>query len=100
MKIGQKIKEAREWQNISMNHLAQKCEVSQANLSRIESDHQQPAFDTLERIISALGFSLAEFFSDGKPDIPPDIRALLTIIQTLTPKQKQALQKFLEAMQQ
>lgn len=99
MKIGQKIKAARESQNISMNHLAQKSEVSQANLSRIESGHQQPAFDTLERIITALGFSLADFFADGMPAIPPDVRALLPIIEALTPKQKQALQKFLETMQ-
>lgn len=98
MNIGQKIKEIRESQNISMNNLAQICEVSQANLSRIESGQQQPAFDTLERIITALGYTLGDFFSADKARLEPDIRHLLNIIQTLRPSQKQALQTFLDEM--
>lgn len=98
MNIGQKIKEIRESQNISMNSLAQICEVSQANLSRIESGQQQPTFDTLERIITALGYTLGDFFAADKPELEADIRHLLNIIQTLKPGQKQALQAFLEEM--
>lgn len=98
MQIGQKIKEIRERQNISMNSLAQSCEVSQANLSRIESGQQQPAFDTLERIIIALGYTLGDFFSADKSELEPDIRPLLNIIKTLKPSQKEALQTFLEEM--
>ncbi len=98
MDIGQRIKQTRESQNISMNSFAKICEVSQANLSRIESGQQQPSFDTLERIITALGFTLADFFSTDKLELKPDLRHLLNIIQTLKPSQKQALQTFLEEM--
>lgn len=96
MNIGQKIKEIRESQNISMNSLAKMCEVSQANLSRIESGQQQPAFDTLKRIVTALGFTLIEFFSADKPELEPDLKRLINTLQTFTPEQRQALQVFLE----
>jgi len=98
MNIGQKIKAIRESQNISMNSLSKICEVSQANLSRIESGQQQPAFDTLERIITALGFTLVDFFSTDNSELEPDLKRLLDIIRTLKPQQKQALQVFLEQM--
>ncbi|TWH45470.1 helix-turn-helix domain-containing protein [Sporomusa sp. KB1] len=98
MNIGQKIKEIREAQNISMNSLSKICEVSQANLSRIESGQQQPAFDTLERIITALGFTLVDFFSTDNSELEPDLKRLLAIIRTLKPQQKWALQVFLEEM--
>lgn len=98
MNVGQKIKAIRESQNISMNSLSKICEVSQANLSRIESGQQQPAFDTLERIITALGFTLVDFFSTDNSELEPDLKRLLDIIRTLKPQQKQALQVFLEQM--
>lgn len=98
MHIGQRIKEVREAQTMSMNSLAKLCHVSQANLSRIESGQQQPAFDTLERIVAALGFTLGDFFLAKKPDIDPDTKRLLNLIQILKPDQKQALTVFLEAM--
>lgn len=98
MNVGQKIKEIRESQNISMNSLSKICEVSQANLSRIESGQQQPAFDTLERIITALGFTIADFFSTDNSELEPDLKRLLDVIRTLKPQQKQALQVFLEQM--
>ncbi len=98
MDIGQRIKNMRQSQNISMNRFAQICDVSQANLSRIETGRQQPAFDTLERIITALGFTLAEFFSTDEPDLEPDTMLLLNIIRTLTPEQSRALRIFLQKM--
>lgn len=98
MNIGSKIKEIRENQNMSMNSLAKMCEVSQANLSRIESGQQQPAFDTLERIITALGFTLIDFFSADKPELEPDLKRLIDTVRTFTPEQRQALQVFLELM--
>jgi transcriptional regulator with XRE-family HTH domain len=98
MNIGQRIKAIREAQAMSMNNLARLCNVSQANLSRIESARQQPAFDTLERIIAALGFTLSDFFSVEKPDLEPDSKRLLNSIQALKPDQKRALYAFLEEM--
>lgn len=98
MNIGSKIKEIRESQNISMTSLSKMCEVSQANLSRIESGQQQPAFDTLNRIIHALGFTLVDFFSSDESDLEPDLRVLLNTLKSFTPEQRQALQSFLESI--
>lgn len=100
MKIGIKIKEIREKQHISMNILSRRCNVSQANLSRIESGRQQPAFDTLERIVAALGYTLEEFFS-SQPAAAADaeMAPLLQTIRACSPEQRRALQNFLECMQ-
>lgn len=98
MNIGQKIKKVREGQNMSMNTLAKLCKVSQPNLSRIENGQQQPAFDTLERIIAALGYTTADFFLSDKPELEPDVKRLLNSIQALNSCQRLALYAFLEEM--
>lgn len=98
MDIGRKIKTIRECQNISMNSLAKKCEVSQANLSRIESGRQQPAVDTLERIITALGYTFVDFFSADQPGLEPELKRLVDTARRLKPGQLRALQAFLEQM--
>ena len=98
MKVGQRIKEIRESQNVSMNRLAKLCEVSQANLSRIESGYQQPAFDTMERIISALGFTLGEFFSQHNSEVDSELNSLFDIVRSLRPEQRRALKEFLRQM--
>jgi len=98
--IGIKIKEIREKQKISMNTLSRLCNVSQANLSRIESGRQQPAFDTLERIVAALGYTLAEFFSSSDVvAVDAELAPLLQTIRACSPEQRRALQFFLECMQ-
>jgi transcriptional regulator with XRE-family HTH domain len=98
MNIGEKIKNIRKSQNISMNYLANKAEVSQANLSRIENGQQQPTFDTVKRIIAALGYNLNDFFAANSKEEPPDTKQLLRSIKKLNIEQKQALQLFLEKM--
>ena len=74
------------------------CEVSQANLSRIERGQQQPAFDTLNRIINALGFTVVDFFTLDNSDLEPDLKILLNTLKSFTPEQRQALQYFLDSI--
>ncbi len=95
LNIGELINKTRNYQNISMNKLAKLADVSQSSLSRIESGTNYPTFDVLERIITALGFSLAEFFSEEKQNIDPSITRLLQVANRLTVEEREALIHYL-----
>ncbi|WP_132013183.1 helix-turn-helix domain-containing protein [Hydrogenispora ethanolica] len=98
MNIGQRIKQLREQQNMSVSALAKLAGISQPNLWRIENEGQQPTFDILERIINALGMTLSDFFKDNSPSLEPDLRRLLQAAEKLTPEQRELLQRFLDAI--
>jgi len=96
--ISQIIRSNREKQNMSINLLAKKAGISQSSLSRIEAGINSPTFEVLERIVTALGLSLSNFFSSVQPELEPDLKRLLDTIKALTTAQRQALQVFLECM--
>nr|WP_092072965.1 helix-turn-helix transcriptional regulator [Dendrosporobacter quercicolus]NSL48825.1 helix-turn-helix transcriptional regulator [Dendrosporobacter quercicolus DSM 1736]SDM52128.1 Helix-turn-helix [Dendrosporobacter quercicolus] len=98
MDISQIIRSNREKQNMSINLLAKKAGISQSSLSRIEAGINSPTFEVLERIVTALGLSLSNFFSSVQPELEPDLKRLLDTIKALTTAQRQALQVFLECM--
>ncbi|ABO49425.1 putative transcriptional regulator, XRE family [Desulforamulus reducens MI-1] len=85
MKLGQRLKSMREQQNISMNMVAKRADIAQSTLSRIESGQQMPTFDVLERIITALGLTLADFFSEDNKNftVPDNIKDLVTDLKNL-----------------
>ena len=57
-----KIKEICTFKGISQKALAEKVGVSATSLSRIVTGEQKPSLDTLDKIASALGVSVAELF--------------------------------------
>ncbi|MCG8400856.1 MAG: helix-turn-helix domain-containing protein [Firmicutes bacterium] len=91
MDIGQRIKIARERQGISMNALSKKSGAAQSAISEIESGKRQPTFEVLEKIVTGLGLTLSDFFSDHAPELPPEIRQLVDLAQRLTPRQREIL---------
>lgn len=64
MKIGQKIKELRLSNDLTLSELASRCEVTKGFLSQLERDLTSPNLSTLEDILEALGTNLSEFFSE------------------------------------
>jgi len=98
MDIGKMIKNCRESQNLSMSALARLSGVPQSSISEVESGKRQPSFESVERIIEALGFTLATFFAEDKPELVPDIRRLIQAAERLTPEQRELVQKLVENM--
>lgn len=96
MNIGEKLKLIRDQQKISMNTLAKRADVSQSTLSRIEAGSQLPTFDVLERCIAALGYTLADFFANQSPEIPPEVHKIMEKIIRLSPRQLKILDSVLE----
>lgn len=57
--------------NITANRLSTMCEVSQTAISQILRAKKCPTVETLSILCSALGITLAEFFTDHEADASP-----------------------------
>lgn len=68
MELGNKIKELRTKNNLTLEELASRCELTKGFLSQLERDLTSPSISTLEDILEALGTSLAEFFNEKKDE--------------------------------
>ncbi len=66
MEIGQKLKNMRTQKNLTLEELANRCELSKGFLSQLERDLTTPAIDTLDDILEALGSNLSDFFKADK----------------------------------
>ena len=64
MEIGKKIHKLREEKNMSMYRLTQITGVAGHHIKGIEEGTRQPTIETLQRLASALGSSLAEIFNE------------------------------------
>ena len=66
MNIGEKFKDIRESKGMTKYRLTQITGISGHHIKGIENNTRQPTIDTLQRLLEAMGYSLAEFFSDGE----------------------------------
>ncbi len=64
LQIGQKIRELRQKQRLTLQDLSQKTELSKPLLSQIENDQVIPPLATLLRIAKALNVPLQTFFEE------------------------------------
>lgn len=61
MNIGERIKKIRLEKGLTQKQLAEKCDMFDSALRRIESGRQNPKMQTLEKIATALSVPLANF---------------------------------------
>ena len=64
MVIGDKIKQLRLQNDFTQEELADRCELSKGYISQLENDLTSPSIATLIDILSALGTTLTEFFTE------------------------------------
>jgi len=100
MEIGHRIKIFRENKNLSMNELAKKAGIGQSTLSYIESGQRQPTFEIVERIVNALGMTLAEFFTEDqeKTKLPTDILQIVNMAKEIPPEQLKVVEVLMETL--
>ncbi len=65
MDIGKKLQTIREYKGLTRYRITQMTGISGHHIKGIETGTRQPAIDTLERLIEAMGCTMAEFFNDG-----------------------------------
>lgn len=68
MIIGDKIKQLRLQCDFTQEELANRCELTKGYISQLENDLTSPSIATLIDILSALGTTLNEFFSEEEDE--------------------------------
>lgn len=68
MQIGEKIKQLRIKNQLTLEELANRSELSKGFLSQVERNLTSPSIATLEDILEALGTTLGEFFTEAKQE--------------------------------
>ena len=62
--IGKKLKELRKQNDLTLDDLASRSELTKGFLSQVERNLTTPSIATLEDILEALGSNLSEFFHE------------------------------------
>ncbi len=65
MDVSTKLQALRESKGLTRYRLTQMTGISGHHIKGIENGTRQPAIDTLQRLIEAMGCTMAEFFNDG-----------------------------------
>jgi len=65
MKIGKKLKTLRLKHNLTMEELADRCDLSKGFISQLEHDVSSPSIDTLKTILDIFDISLSTFFAQA-----------------------------------
>ena len=68
--VGKVIRQLRRQQRVSVRGLADKCGFSASFISQVELGQASPSIASTERITSALGVTLGEFFQAATPIAP------------------------------
>jgi len=95
MVVAKRIKDIRTSKNLSQKEVALSIGINQAQYSRIESGKVEPTISSLDKIASALGVGISEFFvSDKAFDISSYDSSLidkLKIIDELDENEKKSI---------
>jgi transcriptional regulator with XRE-family HTH domain len=65
--IGAKLREWRQHNGMTLNHVAQAVELSVGYISQVERGMANPSLETLKRLADALGHTVGELFSNELP---------------------------------
>ena len=65
-KIGQRIKELREATNMSQKDLSFTADLDRSYIASVENGQRNISIINIEKIATALGVTLKEFFNDAK----------------------------------
>ena len=68
MDIGKKIRELRIQNDLTLEALASRSELTKGFLSQVERNLTSPSISTLKDILEALGTNLSEFFHEDKEE--------------------------------
>lgn len=107
MEIGSRLKQLRLANDLTLEELASRCELSKGFLSQLERDLTSPSIATLEDILEALGSTLGEFFASetqektvfGKDDFFVDEQEDYTISWIVPNAQKHDMEPILLSLQ-
>lgn len=111
MNLGESIRVIRQSKGLSQGEMQKRTGILRSYLSRVENGHTVPSFATLQRLATAMGVTLADFFSHGDgtalPAPPPVgsagtasdyLQELKHYLPHLSPQQRQELLTMIKEM--
>ncbi len=100
MDIGKRLTELRSAKGLTRYRLTQITGVSGHHIKGIEEGTRQPTIDTLQRLVEALGLTLAEFFNESQDAVylSADERTLLENFRTISRENATVLLSVSEAL--
>lgn len=101
---GKRLSSLRISHGLTMNKLSRLSGVSQSFISNIEAGTKNPTIDTIDRLATAMGITLYDFFNVGEYssvaeasiEYQPEIKHVMHKIQKLTPRQIKLLNDVLD----
>jgi transcriptional regulator with XRE-family HTH domain len=72
MNLGESIRQLRQAKGLSQGEMQKRTGILRSYLSRVENGHTVPSFATLQRLASAMGVALADFFPANGGVTPTD----------------------------
>lgn len=91
----QRLMDARGW---TMYRIAKESGLTESTIANIYRRNAIPSIVTLESICNGFGITLSQFFADDEMvELTPELKAVFDQWRTLTPEQKQAMLKVMEA---
>lgn len=98
MNTVERLKQLLKERNWTEYRLAKEGGLSMSTLQNIYKRNTIPTIDTLERICTAFGITLSQFFAEGETvDLSPELKRLFDGWVNLTLEQKQAVQIIINA---
>ena len=93
MDLPKLFRELRSARGISVYKLSKVSEVSENYIHRIEKGENQPSVEILDRLLSAMGITLAEFFNENRDVLYPSIseRELVETIRQMPQEKADAI---------
>jgi transcriptional regulator with XRE-family HTH domain len=70
MNLGESIRKIRQDKGLSQGEMQKRTGILRSYLSRVENGHTVPSLATLQRLASAMGVALADFFAADGQGVP------------------------------
>lgn len=98
--LGQLIKKARKQSNLTIEALADKVNVSERYLYRIENEGKKPSFDVLYKLIRYLNMSSDSIFYPEKTPKESEIEDLVRMLYNCNERDLEIIKAIVKAINQ
>ena len=96
--LGQIIKKARLQNDLTIETLAEKVDVSERYLYRIENEGKKPSFDVLYKLVRCLSISSDSIFYPEKPYKESEIEDLIRMLYNCNERDLEIIKATVKAM--
>lgn len=100
IKLGSKLKTLRKAKNYTAVELAEKINVSQAYISKIENDKASPNLEMLGKILDALDSDVYTFFTHSRAEVSDEFIRFYESFKAVSPEVRGKVMELLELIRQ